>query len=163
MNDNPQKAVDAILKPAPLSLSKLALLEKIQSPILRADARSLHDNLIAIWIFKTPIAECVKNLDKRQELALEMSEKMSGEEYGIALAELLDAVGDFFDMMPRAESGEEEDEEKKTSHGSVTDGLPNSQNGLAEDTITKSPKCFTRFLRFILRFFIGATHKRQAN
>ena len=84
MNANPEKAVDAITNPAPLTLSQIAIFEKINAPILYADISSLRDNLIAVWIYKTPIREVAKNIERREELALVMSENMSGDEYGFS-------------------------------------------------------------------------------
>lgn len=162
---NPQKAIDAIVNPSPLSLSKIALFEKINAPILRADVSSLHDNLIAVWIYKTPVRECVRNFDRREELALDMSEQMSGDEYGIALAELANAMTAFYQMLPRAETGEldEDGNEKKNPSDSVTDGLQNSPNGFAAPTNTKSTRFLTKCLRFVSRFFIGVGRRRSAS
>lgn len=165
MKNNPEKAIDAITNPSPLTLSKLALFEKIDAPVLRADISRLHDNLIAVWIYKTPIRECVKNFDRREELALEMSEQMSGEEYGYALTELIQAVTAFYQMLPRSESGDLDDEgnEKKNPSDSETDGLPRSPNGSAERTSTKFAKSLMRFLRFAWRYCTGAGHRPSAN
>lgn len=165
MNNNPEKAIDAITNPSPLTLSKLALFEKIDAPVLRADISRLHDNLIAVWIYKTPIQDCVRNFERREELALAMSEQMSGEEYGYALTELIQSVTAFFQMMPRPETGDldEDGNEKKNPSNSGTDGSRNSRNGSAEHTNTGSTKFWMKCLRFVLRFFTDAGRKPSAN
>lgn len=173
MKANPEKAVDAIVNPAPLTLSQLAMFEKIDAPIMRADATSLHDNLIAIWIYKTPIREVVKNFERREELALAMSEKMSGDEYGFALAELMKAVTAFYEMLPRPENGEDEDDaeegdadgqgKKSLADGSETASSPSSPNGCAEHTSGRWSMSLTKPLRSVLRFFIGRGRRRTEN
>lgn len=159
---NPTKAIDAIVNPSPLTLSKIALFEKINAPILRADVSSLHDNLIAVWIYKTPIRECVRNFERREELALDMSEQMSGDEYGFALTDLVNALTAFYQMLPRPETGEldEDGNEKKNPSDSATDGLQNSPNGYAAPTNTTSTKFLTKCLRFVSRFFTGVGRKQ---
>ena len=84
-NSNPEKAIQAIADPAPLTLAQIALFEKIDAPILHADISCLRDNLIAVWIYKTPLHEVARNFERREELALLMSENMTGEEYGNGL------------------------------------------------------------------------------
>ena len=171
MKANPEKAVEAIVNPAPLTLSQLAMFEKIDAPIMRADATSLHDNLIAIWIYKTPIREVVKNFERREELALAMSEKMSGDEYGFALTELMKAVTAFYEMLPRPENGEDEEGDaeegeadgqgKKSLTGdSETASSPSSPNGCAAPTSGRWSMSLTKPLRSVLRFFIGRGRKR---
>lgn len=165
MKSNPEKAVQAITNPAPLTLAQLALFEKIDAPILYADITSLRDNLIAVWIYKTPITEVARNFERREELALVMSEKMSGEEYGEALTELIRAVTAFYEMMPRKESGEEdapeagEDASKKVSRGSATGGLPSSRNGSAGLIITRLAMFFAKPIAWIWHSFTGAGRK----
>lgn len=163
MNSMPEKAVDAISKPSPLTLSQLALFEKIDAPILRADISNLRENLIAIWIYRNPVSLVARKIEEREVLALEMSEKMTGEEYGVAIVEVLEAVTAFYEMMPKkeAEEGEEDAKEqgKKPLCGSATDGLPNSQNGLAASTTSRRHISLMNVLRCVLRFFTGATRK----
>lgn len=163
MSGNPEKAVNAITKPASLTLAQLALFEKIDAPILRADTSCLRDNLIAIWIYKNPTSVVARNFDKREILALEMSEKMTGEEYGSALIEVIEAVTAFYEMMPKKENGEEEEEEeglkKKTLSDTATGGLPNSQSGFAVSIISRLLMCMMNVLRCVLHFFTGAMRK----
>ena len=175
MNRNPDKAVAAITNPAPLTLAQLALFEKIDAPVLYADVSSLRDNLIAVWIYKHPVREVAKNFERREELALEWSEKLSGDEYGQYLTELLQACTAFYEMMPRKESAGEIDEDgdggeegvdeqpKKASSGSATDGLPSLPSGSAEHTITIWARCWRAFRAFVSRCFIGAGRKRSAS
>lgn len=175
MNANPEKAVDAITNPAPLTLAQIAIFEKINAPILYADISSLRDNLIAVWIYKTPIREVAKNIERREELALVMSENMSGDEYGYALAELVQAMTAFYEMMPRSEASGEADEddadegegvaegqEKKTSVGSAMDGSPSLRSGPAECMAIPRPTFSSKLKRFASHFSIGAIRRAWA-
>lgn len=165
INANPEKAVQAIANPAPLTLAQIALFEKIDAPILRADISSLRDNLIAVWIYKTPLKEVARNFDRREEKALCMGEAMSGEEYGDALAELVRACTAFYEMMPRKETGETEDGEdggdapKKVLSGSAMAGSQNLQSGYAEHTISRPLMFCAKVARLIWRCFIGVGRK----
>lgn len=173
MKGNPEKAVAAITNPAPLTLAQLALFEKIDAPVLYADVSSLRDNLIAVWIYKHPVREVAKNFERREELALEWSEKLSGDEYGQYLTELLQACTAFYEMMPRKESSGEIDEDgdggeegvdeqpKKALSGSATDGLPSLRSGCAGHIIMKLAGCWKRLRLFVSRCFIGAGRKRS--
>lgn len=161
-NSNPEKAIQAIADPAPLTLAQIALFEKIDAPILHADISCLRDNLIAVWIYKTPLHEVARNFERREELALLMSEGMTGEEYGNVLTELIRACTAFYEMMPRRETGEEEsggDPSKKASSGSATAGSRSSQNGYVGPTTTRRRSYFARALRSIWRFCTGAGRK----
>ena len=173
MNSNPEKAVQAIADPSPLTLAQIALFEKIDAPILHADIGSLRDNLIAVWIYKTPLKEVARNFDRREEFALLMSERMSGEEYGDALTELVRACTAFYEMMPRRESGESEgdteqvpgepeaegDSPKKASSGSATAGSRSLANGCAGPTTTRRRSSFVRALLWIWHLCTGAGRK----
>ena len=168
MNRNPDKAVAAITNPAPLTLAQLALFEKIDAPVLYADVSSLRDNLIAVWIYKHPVREVAKNFDRREELALEWSD-------GQYLTELLQACTAFYEMMPRKESAGEIDEDgdggeegvdeqpKKASSGSATDGLQSLPSGSAEHTITIWARCWRACRAFVSRCFIGAGRRPSAS
>lgn len=172
-NSNPEKAIQAIADPAPLTLAQIALFEKIDAPILHADISCLRDNLIAVWIYKTPLHEVARNFERREELALLMSEGMTGEEYGNVLTELIRACTAFYEMMPRRETGEDEgdaekiqgeeesggDPSKKASSGSATAGSRSSQNGYVGPTTTRRRSYFARALRSIWRCCTGAGRK----
>lgn len=179
MNSNPEKSVQAIVNPAPLTLAQLALFEKIDAPVLYADVTSLRDNLIALWIYKNPIREVAKNFEKREELALAWSEKLTGEDYGDALTELLQACTAFYEMMPRKESSGEIDEAedgeaadgeagvdeqpKKALSGSATDGSPSLRSGCAGHTIMKLAGCWKRLRLFVSRCFTAVGRRRSAS
>lgn len=159
---NPTKALDAIINPAPLTLAHIAMLEKCDAPILGGDISKVMNNIIAVWIYKTPIAEVSKNFDRREECALAMVEKMGGQQYGEALAELCSACNKFFEMLPRSESSDG-DAQKKTSQGSEMDGLQSSQSSFAEHTNTVFAKCLKRFRASASRFFIAVGRKLSGN
>ena len=169
MNGNPEKAIQAITNPAPLTLAQLALFEKIDAPVLYADLSSLRDNLIAVWIYKTPLREVSRNFDRREECALEMADKMSGEEYGEALTELVRACTAFYEMMPRKETSDGDGDEagdgepKKALSGSATAGSQSSQNGCAVNMDTRSRSFFVKLLRWIWRCCTGVGRKGKAS
>lgn len=116
MKDNPAEILKTATDPKPLTLGKVALFEMIDAPVLRGDIDSLEDNLKAIWCYKTPTAEAAKNISRINELALEMGDSISHEDYQSAILEIIEGVTEFFKMLPRPE------EEKKTPVVSATGG-----------------------------------------
>lgn len=118
MTDTPEAVVDAIARPNPLTLGKLAVLEKIQSPLLRGDVSKLTENLKAIWVYDKPIEEVAKHFGDADEQALIYAESISPEQYEEKVCAIIEGIGRFFGMLPPP------DESKKASVGSATDGLP---------------------------------------
>lgn len=108
MNGNTPETIDAILKPSPLTLGKVALLEKIDSPLLRSDITSMAENLKAIYCVKKPTAEVVKDLSRLTEVSLAYGDEIGFEGYKKELAEVIDSLAAFYEMLPRPDS------EKKT-------------------------------------------------
>lgn len=160
-NANPEAALDALMNPAPLTLAQIALLEKVKSPVLVADITSLYDNAVAVWIYRNKAAYVAHNLERREELAMEMVEAMTQDEYGDELTRLVRAVTAFYEMLPRAganDSGEVDADgnvipKKKDS---ATDGSPNSSSGRAEPTSGRSSTLWTKLRQFASRFYTGA-------
>lgn len=118
MKDNPNETIDAMTNPKPLTLGKIALLEKISSPLLVGNYSRLADNLKAVWAYRTPTSEAAKNIDKVDELSAAMGDALTLEEYQDSLLEILGGITEFFAMLPRPEA------EKKTLSATATDGLP---------------------------------------
>ena len=119
MKNNPEEVIDALTNPKPLTLGKLALLERISSPLLVGNYERLEDNLKAVWIYRTPTSEAAKEIGRIDELAMKMGDEITLDDYQNALLELLGGITDFYRMLPRPD----EDSKKKATTG--TDGSVN--------------------------------------
>ena len=113
MKANPDEVIDALTSPKPLTLGKLALLERISSPLLVGNYSRLEDNLRAVWIYRTPTSEAAKNIKRIDELSAQMGDDISLDDYHSALLELLGGITEFFKMLPRPD----EDSKKKPTTG----------------------------------------------
>lgn len=113
MKDNPQEITDAITKPKPLTLGKIALLESLAAPILKGKIDLLADNLKALYIYRTPTDKI--EIGRIENAAAEYGDSLNIEDYRSGLLELMKAITEFFKMLPRPE-------EKKTPTNSATAG-----------------------------------------
>lgn len=126
MNDNPKAALAALTTPAKLTLGKVALLCRLDSPVLSGKIDDLNKCLTAIFVVENDFADSVANFGRIEDLALVRYDGISPLEYRRKLAHALDEVAAFFEMPPRPSP-----DSKKNS---ATDGSPSSSNGSAGPT-----------------------------
>lgn len=131
---NPVAGVDALVDPHPLTIARVALLSRVNSPVLFGHADDLPRNVEALYLASAPIAEAAKSAKSgtSAEDALAWAEADDGVKetkgYAKAMCALLDAITAFWKMLPNG------DPEKKTPSDTGTDGSPNSSSGPAEHT-----------------------------
>lgn len=131
---NPVAGVDALVDPHPLTIARVALLSRVNSPVLFGHADDAGRNVEALYLASAPIAAAAKSAKAgtSAEDALAWAEAdadVKGPEgYAKAMCALLDAITAFWNMLPNG------DPEKKTQSATATDGLPNSSSGPAEPT-----------------------------
>lgn len=117
MNE-PKAALDAIVAPKPLTLGKFAILARRKSPVLDGNVEDLTQNLVAIFVYSHDVTEVFASLDNLEKCALVFAESLSPDDYRKRLAELLDAIFAFYEMLPRPEDG--------SKKNSAMDSSPNS-------------------------------------
>lgn len=130
MNENPKAALAAIAEPGPLTIGKVALLCRLEAPILGGVIDDLNDTLTALYVIERPLAESVKVFKDVRDAAILHYDGLSPIEYRRKVAAALDSVAAFWEMMPRPSPG--------AKKNSVTDGSPSSRNGSAGPTPTES-------------------------
>lgn len=128
MKDNPKAALAALTSPVKLTLGKVALLCRLDSPILSGKIDDMPKCLTAIFVVENDFADSVANFSRIEDLALIAYGGISPLEYRQKLAHTLDEVAAFFEMLPRPSPG--------SKKNSATDGSPSSSNGSAEPTAT---------------------------
>lgn len=100
MEENPQKALDATLSGTPLSLAKLAVLEKAKSPVLRLDINDLCEDIKAAYLFSLPASEAVKAIPDADAKSMEWLEGIGDGEYRRIFKELVDGLISFYQTLP---------------------------------------------------------------
>lgn len=129
---NPVTGVDALVAPHPLTIARVALLSRVNSPVLFGHADDLNRNLEALYLATAPLADAAKSAKggTAEDDALAWAEDGMNEpgDYAKAMASLLDAITDFWKMLPNG------DPEKKTPSATETGGSPSSPSGDAAPT-----------------------------
>lgn len=126
---NPAASLDALAATPELTLGKMAVLTRINSPILVGDAADIPSTLTALWILATPFDEVLENRQDLETPALKWGERMEPSEYRKRIVSALDAVAQYYEMLPRKEPNP-----KKKRRGRETDSSPSSPNGSAGRT-----------------------------
>lgn len=119
MERNPKDAVDAIVSQKPLSLVKIAVLEKAKSPVLELDVSDLCADVKAAYLYSLPVSDALAALPDADEKSLVWIETVGDEEYRRVFSELVDGLIEFYRMLPPTKKKTETD-------GSETAGAPNS-------------------------------------
>ena len=135
MKANPEAALRALATPAPLTLGKMALLCRLDSPLLAGDISDMGETLAAIYVVENPVRETVARFDTLHAEAICFYDGLSVDEYRRKAGAALDAVAAFLEMLPRPSPA--------AKKNSATDGAPNSPNGAAAPTAGGSTTCST--------------------
>ena len=101
--ETPQKALDALIDPDPLTLGQIALLERIKSPLLDGRSTAIADVAPSLWLLSLPIEEAVKRWKEADVQGILYVNRMTPKEYTDHLISAFNASGKFLEMLPRAE------------------------------------------------------------
>ena len=108
----PQAVLDAVLNPSPLSVGRIALLEKAKSPLLMKDFGNLNECIRATYLVELPLKEAVAKLKDEDTLlteAIAWADELGWDKYEEKLAALIVSLVKFWKMLPPEET------EKKTA------------------------------------------------
>ena len=130
VHGNPQASLDALTPPHPLTLGKIAVLCRLDSPLLVGNVDDLCECLAALYVIEMPLNECVVNFKTLKDDAIVWGDSLTPTEYRMRLAAALDAVAAFFEMIPRPAAS--------SKKNSATDGSQSLSNGSATPTGMKS-------------------------
>ena len=154
----PDKALEALAAPAPLTLGQVALLDLYKLPILDGKIDDLNATAFALWLLSMPLEQAVAEAHF-PEKAIIWAEKVGVEEYNDRLVAASNAIARFYGMLPKAESGEDEDGLKglkKKSAGAGTATSPRSSSSSAAPTAGRFITFFRRLLPSRWRSSTGA-------
>lgn len=144
----PDKALEALAAPAPLTLGQVALLDLYKLPILDGKIDDLNATAFALWLLSMPLEQAVAEAHF-PEKAIIWAEKVGVEEYNDRLVAASNAIARFYGILPKAESGEDEDGLKglkKKSAGAGTETSPRSSSSSAAPTAGRFITFFRRLL-----------------
>jgi len=130
---NPAASLDALAATPELTLGKMAVLCRIDSPILAGDATDMPSTLTALWILATPFEEVLANRHDLETPALAWGDRMAPAEYRKRIIAALKAVDDYYRMLPRREA---DDKKKRAAPGTARS--PSSRSGSAGPTDGRS-------------------------
>ena len=154
----PDKALEALAAPAPLTLGQVALLDLYKLPILDGKIDNLNATAFALWLLSMPLEQAVAEAHF-PERAIIWAEKIGVEEYNDRLVNALNAIGRFHGMLPKAEEPDDEDGLKglkKKSAGAATGTSPKSSSSSAASTAGRFITFFRRLLPSRWRSSSGA-------
>jgi hypothetical protein len=103
---NPLASVDALVDPAPLTIARIALLSRVNSPVLFGHADDHARNVEALYLASVPIADAARSAKggTSVEDALAWAEADKGmadpREYVKRMVALLDSITAFWKMLP---------------------------------------------------------------
>ena len=160
----PDKALEALAAPAPLTLGQVALLDLYKLPILDGKIDDLNATAYALWLLSMPLEQAVSEAHF-PEKAIIWAEKVGVEEYNDRLVAASNAIARFYGMLPKAESGDEDDEWmkglKKKSDGAGTETSRKSRSSSAASTAGRFITFFRRLLPSRWRSSTAAGSRRQ--
>ena len=144
----PDKALEALCAPAPLTLGQVALLDLYKLPILYGKIDDLTETARALWLLSMPLEQAVVEAHY-PDRAIVWAEKIGAEEYNDRLVKALNAIGSFYGMLPKAETPDDEGglkDLKKKSAGAATATSQKSSSSSAASTAGRFATFFRRFL-----------------
>lgn len=115
MINESKDAVKAMCASSSLTLGKIALMSKFNCGVLTGDINDIESNFVALYIFLEDYKNLIANYDKIKEKALLFGDTLSVDEYRGHLEGTIDAINDFYRMLPR------HDENSKKKQGSATE------------------------------------------
>lgn len=113
INGNPSAILDSIAEPSPLTISQMAILEKIDSPLLSRNVTNLVENIKATYIVNIPYKDAVAQIKDEtfESRSMEWADSLGWDVFQEKLGLLLVGLFGFWKMMPPPES--DSDSKKK--------------------------------------------------
>lgn len=105
-NKNPSAVLDAISDPSPLTISQIAILEKISSPLLYQDVTNLGENIKATYIASIPYKDAVAQIKDGsvEEKSVEWADGLGWDKFQEEFGKFLVGLFGFWKMLPPKES-----------------------------------------------------------
>ena len=160
----PDKALEALAAPDPLTLGQVALLDLYKLPILGGNIDDLHATVFAVWLLSMPLEQAVVEAHFPAQ-AIVWADKVGVGAYNARLVRALNAIARFNGMLPKAEYVDEDDDDvkglKKKSADAETATSRKSRSSSAASTAGRFATFFRRFLPSRWRSSTAAGSRRQ--
>jgi len=144
----PDKALEAMVAPGPLTLGQVALLDLYKLPILEGKIDDLSATVFAVWLLSMPLEQAVAEAHF-PEKAFVWAEKVGAGEYNDRLVKALNAIATFHGMLPKSESGEDADDPKALKKKSGVPETVTSQKSRSSSAARTAGRFITFFARFL--------------
>ena len=145
----PDKALEAMVAPAPLTLGQVALLDLYKLPILDGKIDDLNATAFALWLLSMPLEQAVAEAHF-PEKAIVWAGQIGVDEYNGRLVKACNAIAAFHGMLPKAESSGEDCDDlknlKKKSAGAETVTSQKSRSSSAAHTAGRFATFFRKCL-----------------
>lgn len=144
----PDKALEALCAPAPLTLGQVALLDLYKLPILDGKIDDLNATAFALWLLSMPLEQAVAEAHF-PEKAIVWAGEIGVDEFNDRIVRECLAIKRFYDMLPKAEAPDDDDGLKglkKKSGAPGTATSPKSPSSSAASTAGRFATFFRRFL-----------------
>lgn len=158
----PDKALEAMVEPAPLTLGQIALLDLYKCPILDGKIDDVNATAFALWLLSMPLERAVAEAHF-PERAIVWAGEVGVDGYNERLVKALEAIGRFYGMLPKAESGEDAQKKTSESAGRGTETSPRLPSSSAARTAGRFATFFRRFLPFRRRSSTAAACRDPAD
>ena len=147
----PDRALEAMVDPAPLTLGQVVLLELYKLPILDGKIDDLNATAFALWLLSMPLEQAVAEAHF-PEKAIMWADRIGVEEYNDRLVKACLAIARFFGMLPKAESSEDDDDGADLKDLKKKQGAPGtatSRRSSSSSAASTGGRCITFFRRLL--------------
>lgn len=145
----PDKALEAMVEPAPLTLGQVALLDLYKLPILDGNIDDLNTTAFALWLLSMPLEQAVAEAHF-PEKAIVWAEKIGLDEFNDRIVKECLAIKRFYDMLPKAESSEDdEDGLKGLKKKCAAQETGTSRRSSSSSAASTGGRCITFFRRLL--------------
>lgn len=160
----PDKALEAMVAPAKLTLGQVALLDLYKCPILGGNIDDVNATAYALWLLDMPLEQAVAEAHF-PERAIVWAGEIGVDGYNDRLVKALDAIARFYGMLPKAECDDDGGVKdlKKNSVDAATATFRKSRSSFAARMAGLFDRFFMRCLPSKWRLSTAAGNKAQAD
>ena len=144
----PDKALEAMVEPAPITLGQVALLDLYKCPILEGRIDDVNATAFALWLLDMPLEQAVAEAHF-PEKAIVWAGEVGVDGYNSRLVTALDAIRRFYGMLPKAEATDDDDGLKGLKKKCAAQETGTSRKSPSSSAASTGGRFATFFRRFL--------------